>query len=141
MGIRFHFRSIGARLTFWFFIIAMFPLIAAGITIYNHMVNSMKESIFIKLEAIRDLKVNELDHWLEERIIDVRTVAVDDDIRILEKTLEGREGNNKPNIAIVSKASDLLRSYLVQPFQDLFVFILLRVRFHIAALGAVLGNV
>ena len=61
MGKSFQFRSIGARLTFWFFIIAMFPLIAAGITIYHHMVNTMEESIFNKLEAIRDLKASVSD--------------------------------------------------------------------------------
>jgi signal transduction histidine kinase len=101
----------------------MFPLIAAGITIYNHMVNTMKVSIFNKLEAIRDLKVDELNHWFVERIIDVHTVAADDDIRVLEKTLEGREGNNKPSIAVVSRARNLLSRYLqnYDDFHEIFI--------------------
>jgi hypothetical protein len=112
------FRSIGARLTFWFFIIAMFPLIAVGITIYHHMVNTMEESIFNKLEAIRDLKVDDLNHWLEERIIDVRTAAADDDIRMLEFIHKGSEENNQPNIEIATSARALLSGYL-QNYDDL----------------------
>ena len=123
MRNRFKFSSIRARLTCWFFIIAMFPLIASSIIIYDHMVNSMKESIFIKLEAIRDLKVNELNHWFEERIIDIRTVATYDDIRILENIHEGRKVNDQPTIAIISKARNLLMRYLqnYDHFYEIFI--------------------
>jgi signal transduction histidine kinase len=78
----------------------------------------MEESIFNKLEAIRDLKVDDLNHWLEERIIDVRTAAADDDIRMLEFIHKGSEENNQPNIEIATSARALLSGYL-QNYDDL----------------------
>ena len=62
-----------------------------NIAIYYYLVNSLKLTIYNKLEAIRDLKVNELEHWLEEKIIDIRTIASDDDIRIMGPISEGNE--------------------------------------------------
>ncbi len=116
---RFKVKGIGARLTFWFFIIAMLPLIMVNIAIYFHMVNAMKLSIFKNLEAIRDLKVTEVNHWLEERIIDIRNVANDDDIRILGNIIEGKEEDNQQNIAIIEESRDLLKRY-VQNYDDFY---------------------
>ena len=62
-----------------------------NVAIYNYVVNSLKLTIYNKLEAIRDLKVNELEHWLEERIIDIRTIASDEDIRSLLEVNAGKE--------------------------------------------------
>jgi signal transduction histidine kinase len=115
---RFQFKSIGARLTFWFFIMAMLPLIMVNIAIYIHIVHSMKVSIFNKVETIRDLKVIEVDHWLNERIMDVRTIAASDEIRKLEKINIEKEGSHQPDIAIISKARNLLNIYL-QNYDDL----------------------
>jgi len=62
-----------------------------NVAIYNYVLNSLKLTIYNKLEAIRDLKVNELEHWLEERIIDIRTIASDEDIRSLLEVNAGKE--------------------------------------------------
>ncbi len=113
MGYKFQFKSIGARLTFWFFIMAMLPLIMVNIAIYIHMVHSIKVSAFNKIEAMRDLKVIEVNHWLNERITDIRTIAASDEIRILEKTIIERGKNSHPDIAIISKARNLLHRYLI----------------------------
>ncbi|MBI5740438.1 MAG: hypothetical protein HZA16_06920 [Nitrospirae bacterium] len=77
MGKNFKFSSIGARLTFWFFIIALLPLIMVNIAIYIHMVDSMKVSLFHRLEAVRDIEVAELNRRLKERTSDIRTIADD----------------------------------------------------------------
>jgi signal transduction histidine kinase len=123
MGKRFQFKSIGARLTFWFFIMAMLPLIMVNIAIYIHMVHSMKVSIFNKIEAIRDLKVIEVNHWLNERITDIRTIAASDEMRLLEKIHIDRKENSQPDIAIISKERALLNRYLqnYDAFQEIFV--------------------
>jgi signal transduction histidine kinase len=62
-----------------------------NVAIYYYVVNSLKLTIYNKLEAIRDLKVNELERWLEERIIDIRTIASDEDIRSLLEVNAGKE--------------------------------------------------
>jgi hypothetical protein len=83
----------------------------------------MEESIFNKLEAIRDLKVDDLNHWLGERIIDIRTVAADEDIRMLEFIREGNEEYIQTNLGIAAKARDLLSGYLknYDELSELFV--------------------
>ncbi len=78
------FKSIRANLSFWFLIIAIVPPIIGSTTIYNHIVKSRKVSIYNKLEAIRDLKVEELNHWIDARIADIRIVTSDHGIRRLE---------------------------------------------------------
>ena len=110
MRKKFQFKSIGARLTFWFFVMGMVPLIMVNIAIYIQIVHSMKVSAFNKIEAMRDLKVIEVNHWLNERIADIRTIAASDEIRLLEKIHNVK--NSQPDIAIVSKARNLLASYL-----------------------------
>jgi signal transduction histidine kinase len=118
MGKRFQFKSIGARLIFWFFIMGMLPLIMVNIAIYIHMVHSMKVSIFNKIEDIRDLKVVEVNHWLNERITDIRTIADSDEIRLMEKIEIDSEENRHSDSAIVPKARNLLDRYL-QSYNDL----------------------
>jgi uncharacterized membrane protein YqhA len=54
----------------------MLPLIMVNVAIYYHMVSSIKASISNRLEAIRDMKVAELDHWLEERAVDILSMPL-----------------------------------------------------------------
>ena len=123
MRKKFQFKSIRARLTFWFFIMAMIPLIMVNIVIYIHIVHSLKVSIFNNIEAIRDLKVNEVNHWLNERITDVRTIASSDVIRILEELNIDKEEKRHPDIAIVSNARIHLNRYL-QNYDDFHEFLI-----------------
>ncbi|UCH80493.1 MAG: HAMP domain-containing protein [Nitrospiraceae bacterium] len=112
MGKRFQFKSIGARLIFWFFIMAIIPLIMVNIAIYIHMVHSIKVSAFNKIEAMRDLKVLEVESWLNERITDIRTIAASEEIRILEQLHNEKENVSQSDVTIVSKARNLLSRYL-----------------------------
>jgi signal transduction histidine kinase len=81
------------------------------------MVDSMKVSIFNHIEAVRDQKVIEVNHWLNERIIDISTIADTDDIRILEQIDFDKEKNRQSDTAIVTKARNLLNRYL-QNYDD-----------------------
>ncbi len=112
MRKRFQFKSIGARLTFWFFIMAMLPLIMVNIAIYIHMVHSIKVSVFNKIESIRDLKVLEVNHWLKERISDIYIISASDEIRLLEIIQSDREEISRPDMAIISREQTLLNNYL-----------------------------
>ncbi|MBI5664641.1 MAG: HAMP domain-containing protein [Nitrospirae bacterium] len=111
------------RLTAWFFIIAMLPLIMVNVAIYFHMVSSIKSSIFNRLEAVRDMKVAELDHWLEERTVDIRTIADDSGMRALEGTSQRDEGDIGRKAAIASEARSFLTKYLehYDDFYEIFI--------------------
>ncbi len=123
MGKRFQFKSIGARLTFWFFIMAIIPLIMVNIAIYIHIVHSVKVSAFNKIETMRDLKVIEVNQWLDERITNIRTIAASDEIRMLETSDPSYENRKQPGMAIVSNARSVLNRNLANydDFDDISI--------------------
>jgi len=82
------------------------------------MVNAMKVSIFNRLEATRDIKVAELSHWLEERIVDIRTIADDNNVRVLGSYGSWTE-DDRQRAAIVTEARELLKRYL-QHYDDFY---------------------
>lgn len=123
MSKRFIFNSIGVRLTFWFFIISMLPLVMVNVAIYFQMVNAMKVSIFNRLEAVRDIKVAELNHWLDERIVDIRTIADNNEMQALEMIRRGNAEDSRVNSAVISEARRFLGKYLehYDDFYEIFI--------------------
>ncbi len=87
-----------------------------NIAIYNYVVNSLKLTIYNKLEAIRDLKVNELEHWIEERIIDIRAIASDGDIWLLKQISEGKEETRDVLIRYLQNYYEFDEIFIVSPF-------------------------
>ncbi len=69
------FSSIKTRLMAWFFVAALLPLVIVGAVIYWQRVEVLKAGIFDKLGAIRELKVGEINKWLDEKAGDVRAFA------------------------------------------------------------------
>jgi hypothetical protein len=67
MKEKFQFKSIRSRLTFWFTIIAILPLIAVGVIIYNNMVDWG-----ITLTKIERLRI--LDFGLGNNLNEDRTI-------------------------------------------------------------------
>jgi signal transduction histidine kinase len=119
----FSFNSIRTRLTFWLLVMTMIPLFMVNVAIYIYMVNSMKVSLNSRLEAVRDIKVSELNHWLKERISDIHTIADDNEIRTLEKIGEGKAAYDQRDAAIISEGRDFLRRYLLDSndYYEIFV--------------------
>ncbi len=91
---------------------AMLPLIMVNIAIYIHMVNSIKQSMFNKIEAVRDQKVIEVNHWLDERITDIRTIAGSKEIGMLDKISLNKLGRSPAGTTTVSNVRDILNKYL-----------------------------
>lgn len=84
MKTKIQFKSIRTRLTFWFMIVALLPLITVYGMNYRQRVQTIKAMETSKLLSIRDLKVREVNAWLDQRIGDVKTMADDHSIRALE---------------------------------------------------------
>ena len=81
MKRKFQFRSVRTRLTFWFLLVAVVPLLVVSVIIYYQRVEVIKSARFDRLMAIRDLKVSHVNDWLDERLGDVRTIAGDYEVR------------------------------------------------------------
>ncbi len=71
----FAFKTIQAKLTFWFVVVAMIPLSIALLVTYEQRINVIENRSLEKLSAIRDLKVGRLQGWLSERLHDTAVIA------------------------------------------------------------------
>jgi signal transduction histidine kinase len=119
----FQFNSVRTLLAFWFLIITLVPLTVVSAMIYSRTVQTRKTAIFDKLEAIRDLKVNEVSNWLDGRIGDVRTIAADNEIRMLERIYKGSEEYRQKDIAIIADARVHLDRFVrnFNAFYEIFI--------------------
>lgn len=52
--------------------------------VYFHQMDSIKKEAFNKLTAIRDLKVEQVNDWFDERLGYITTVSKDFEIRSLD---------------------------------------------------------
>ncbi len=116
------YRSIKGRITFWFLIVALIPLLVVMLTIYYQRVSFIKHEATSKLTAIMDLKVEELQHWIKERIGDVTTISQDLEIKAFETIILAEKGSMK-NEDARSILRDLLSRYPKNyiDYQDLFI--------------------
>ncbi len=83
----FKFKSIKSNLTYWFLVLSLLPLLVALIITYYQRVNVIERTTFDKLSAIRDLKVERLNDWLNERKGDMNVIAGNQELRALENIL------------------------------------------------------
>ena len=88
MKKRIGFKTLKSRLIFWFLLVALVPLIAVSAVISLQRTRVIKENAFHKLTAIRDLKVDQVNDWIDERISDLRAISQDKEIRALGVALK-----------------------------------------------------
>ncbi len=119
MKTKMQFKKVRTRMTSWFLAAALVPLVIVVGVIYGQRVRSIKQEAFNKLTAIRDLKVHEVNTWLDERIGDIRTISQDYEMRGLEGltfTAERAENESKGKIV-----RELLNNY-VENYRDYYSF-------------------
>ena len=120
MKRKIQFKSIKPRLTFWFLIMALLPLVIVCKINYDMGGKFSRIKEGDKLAAIRDLKAQQVDSWLDHRISDIRGIAEDDCIRELEKFPDAGEHRNDP--AFNRARENLTRFVKNSPnFFDLFI--------------------
>ena len=120
---RFAFKRMGSRLTVWFLIMAILPLLTGmGITYYQRM-ESTKANAALKLTTVRDLKIQAVNNWLDERINDVQAVAGDPRIRDMEQTVSRGSLDQDDIRRLLAMERDMLVSYLeAEPeYNEMFI--------------------
>jgi len=116
------FRKIRSRLVFWFLLTSFLPLLVSMVVFYisRQRVNDL--NAFEKLVSIRDLKVAQVNKWLDERTGDMNLLAGTDEIRELAAV-----GLNKvPSAGTTAKiniASGLLKRSLTyyNDYKNIFI--------------------
>lgn len=76
----FQFKKIRTRLLTWFLMVGIVPLLVSSVIISQQRIEVIKSSQFQKLIGIRDLKVREINNWLDSRIADVNTIVGDREV-------------------------------------------------------------
>ncbi len=113
MNTFFRFKSLRTRLAFWFLLVTMLCLLAVVTILYFQRSEDIHNREFEKLEIGRDLKVRELNAWLEERMSDLQVAAWDDEIRGLEKVVNKTKDDwTAEDLKTVSVAKTLMQRYL-----------------------------
>ncbi|MCF7922864.1 MAG: response regulator [Candidatus Marinimicrobia bacterium] len=116
------FKSIKTRITFWFMIIALLPLLLALVITYKQRVSAIQEASFQKLSAIRDLKVSQLENWLAERHSDMHTMSAESELESLEMILDDQPSEQVLNKRLVS-IQQVINSYLIHfsAYNEIFI--------------------
>ena len=102
------FKSIRTRLLFWFLFLSLSPLLIGIATTYYQQKNAIEQETIHKLTAIRDLKVQQLEQWFEERNGDMKTMAGDYEIRGLEGIFD-KKNKSPEDIDKINIARELLK--------------------------------
>ncbi len=116
------FKSMKGRLTFWLLIVALIPLCIVALISSYQRYHAIKKREFSKLVAIRDLKVEQINQWLEEKSADVRTISEDPEMLELEMRIQKNEQNDAA-AAVLGDARMLLKRYVrnYSDYSEIFV--------------------
>jgi CheY-like chemotaxis protein/HAMP domain-containing protein len=109
----FRFKSLRTRLAFWFLLVTMLCLVSAVTFLYFQRAEIIRARELEKLEIVRDLKVRELNSWLEERISDMQVIANDNDIRGLEGLISKTKDEwTAEDLKTVLLGKNMMKKYL-----------------------------
>jgi len=122
MKKKLQFKSVKARLTFWFLVVALVPLLIMSAVISYQRVNAIKALEFSKLTAIRDFKVDQVNNWLDERIGDIQTISEAFEIRALEQLMH-KEEQPQNHTRMILTGEGLLNRYVenYKAYDELFI--------------------
>ncbi len=124
MRMKWRFKSMRSRLSIWFLVVAMVPVIVVVTTLYFQRSAVIRGREFEKLQTIRDLKVRELTGWLDERSGDLMVAAGDHEIRVLESALAKESGQwTQEDLRDVEVARGLMQRYVdgYEAYHEMFI--------------------
>ncbi len=123
MKIKFQFKSVKSRLTFYMLVVAFLPLLIASMIVSYQRAGVIKEIQTGKLCAIRDLKASQINTWIKQKMGDIRTISHDFEIRNIEKIISGKNRDDK-DAAVFEKSRKLLNRYLKNYTDYVEIFII-----------------
>lgn len=120
---KFAFKSIRSKLTFWFVILGLAPLLIGILITYHQQIRSIEEETFDKLITIRDLKVQALEDWIDEKESWMKSVSEDKEFRELEQFFQ-KKVFDKPDYRIIKNMRRILKRHLIN-FDDFFELLII----------------
>jgi len=112
------FKSIRTRLIFWFFVLGLAPLFVGIVATYYQQEGLREKKASDKLVAIRDLKAQQLENWIDEKEFWMKSISEDKEFQVLEQFFQKKEFN-KSDSQTLANMRRILRRHLVN-FDDFF---------------------
>ena len=122
---KFAFKSIRSKFTVWFVILGLAPLLIGILITYHQQVRSIKEETFDKLITIRDLKVQALEYWIDEKESWMKSISEDKELRELEQFFQ-KKVFDKPDYRVIENMRRTLKRHLTN-FDDFFELLIINV--------------
>lgn len=116
------FKKIRSQLVFWFVILGLAPLLISVFITYHQYVHSIKQEAFNKLTAIRDLKVHEVENWMDVKDSWLKSMSENKEIRELTQSLQKDEFNSQ-DLQAMGNIRKMLKRHLANfnDFHELFI--------------------
>ncbi len=77
-------KTVRTHLVIWFLIFALVPLLTGAVIIYIQQRTVLQQDASDRILAVSDLKVQQAESWIRERMEDMETISSDDDLSVLE---------------------------------------------------------
>ncbi len=97
----FQFKRIRTKLIFWFLVLGLIPLLLGIAINYLQRLKVIKEIGYEKLMSIRDNKAEQLEYWLGNRSMEIRSIAQNQ--KLVNAVYQFKYDLGKSSIAIVNK--------------------------------------
>lgn len=108
----FRFKNLRTRLRFIFLMTTLLPMLFISVIIYFQRVTAIKEQAFSKLRVIENLKVQQVNSWLDERAGDMLTISEDLEIRKTGDVSLNNQDYTKEDHELIEIARALFRRYI-----------------------------
>ena len=115
---QFKFKSIRTRLTYWFLILSLLPLFIGILITFNQEKQAKEQETFDKLTAIRDLKVQQVQNWIDEKESWMKSVSEDKEFRDLERFFQKKEFDES-DYQTIENMQRILKRHLAN-FEDFY---------------------
>ncbi len=119
----FRFKSMRSRLTFWFLLLTLVPLLFVLTLTYFQRVKYIETSNSEKLTEIRDLKVSQLHAWLLERVADMNIISDNPELTKLEQVIH-KTSFDQNDHKILENCRSLLNQF-IKTYPDYFEFFII----------------
>ncbi|ATX79726.1 His Kinase A (phospho-acceptor) domain-containing protein [Mariprofundus aestuarium] len=118
----FSFKRIRTRLIVWFLLISLTPLLLAILITYDQRVSVIETRTLDKLTAIRDLKVERLQGWLQERSSDLEVMSSDAELSSL-KNIISKDNSNPDRLEEFEIIRKFIQHYLesYSDYSEIFI--------------------
>ncbi|MDH3355058.1 MAG: hypothetical protein OEL79_07585, partial [Chromatiales bacterium] len=116
-------HSISSRLLIWFSIVSLIPLIAVSVILLDLFTQRQVDSVNTYLSQVADMKENQINAYIDERLMDVRILSQSSGaIQSIEKLTNAYQKFGVKNPEYLKIEAEVRANYtpMLENYYDLF---------------------